>query len=103
MQCWKMFRQGKSVHRTWFSHHFSLFFSRYALLLTLLILSIFTTFTTSNCSPGPFGTNPQYGMDYWPKNASLIQVDCDASKLGRVKPLKRSDVGVAGDAALAAK
>jgi hypothetical protein len=55
------------------------------------------------CSSGPFGTNPQYGMDYWPKNASLIQVDCDASKLGRVKPLKRSDVGVAGDAALAAK
>jgi hypothetical protein len=71
---------------------------------TVDIINIFfTTSTTSNCSPGPFGTNPQYGMDYWPKNASLIQVDCDASKLGRVKPLKRSDVGVAGDAALAAK
>jgi sulfoacetaldehyde acetyltransferase len=23
---------------------------------------------------GPFGTLPQYGIDYWPKNANLIQV-----------------------------
>ena len=26
---------------------------------------------------GPFGTLPQYGFDYWPKNAKLIQVDAD--------------------------
>ena len=24
---------------------------------------------------GPFGTLPQHGIDYWPKNAKLIQVD----------------------------
>ena len=24
---------------------------------------------------GPFGTLPQHGMDYWPKNAKIIQVD----------------------------
>jgi sulfoacetaldehyde acetyltransferase len=52
---------------------------------------------------GPFGTNPQYGIDYWPENAHLIQVDCDATKLGRVKAFKKSDVGIAGDASLAAR
>ena len=24
---------------------------------------------------GPFGTLPQHGIDYWPKDAKLIQVD----------------------------
>ena len=53
---------------------------------------------------GPFGTNPQYGMDYWPKDATLIQVDVDPEKVGRVKPLRANkDVGIAGDAALAAR
>jgi sulfoacetaldehyde acetyltransferase len=23
---------------------------------------------------GPFGSLPQYGFDYWPKNAKIIQV-----------------------------
>jgi thiamine pyrophosphate-dependent acetolactate synthase large subunit-like protein len=26
---------------------------------------------------GPFGTLPQHGLDYWPKNAKIIQVDAD--------------------------
>ena len=34
---------------------------------------------------GPFGTLPQYGMDYWPKQAKIIQVDADHRTLGLVK------------------
>ena len=26
---------------------------------------------------GPFGTLPQHGMDYWPKQAKIIQIDAD--------------------------
>ena len=26
---------------------------------------------------GPFGTLPQHGIDYWPKNAKIIQIDAD--------------------------
>jgi len=48
---------------------------------------------------GPFGTLPQYGESYWPENAQIIQVELDATKVGRVKPC---DVGIAGDAKLAA-
>lgn len=44
---------------------------------------------------GPFGTLPQHGIDYWPKQAKLIQVDCDERMLGLVKP---SDVDIFGDA-----
>eukprot|EP01060_Flectonema_neradi_P019489 TRINITY_DN2665_c0_g1_i1.p1 TRINITY_DN2665_c0_g1~~TRINITY_DN2665_c0_g1_i1.p1 ORF type:complete len:647 (+),score=173.27 TRINITY_DN2665_c0_g1_i1:99-1943(+) len=47
---------------------------------------------------GPFGTNPQYGMDYWPQNASVIQVDIDGRKIGRCKDV---EVGICGDATLA--
>lgn len=46
-----------------------------------------------------FGTLPQYGMDFWPKKARLIQVDQDHRQIGRVKPF---DVGIIGDARLAA-
>jgi sulfoacetaldehyde acetyltransferase len=49
---------------------------------------------------GPFGTLPQYGMDYWPKNAKLVQVDADARMLGLVKKV---DVGICGDAKAAAQ
>lgn len=49
---------------------------------------------------GPFGTLPQHGMDYWPKNAKIIQVDCDPKMLGLVKKV---DVGICGDAKAAAK
>jgi sulfoacetaldehyde acetyltransferase len=49
---------------------------------------------------GPFGTLPQHGMDYWPKNAKIIQVDSDHRMLGLVKQIS---VGVCGDAKAAAK
>ncbi len=44
---------------------------------------------------GPFGTLPQHGMDYWPKNAKIVQVDADQKMLGLVKKIA---VGVCGDA-----
>lgn len=34
---------------------------------------------------GPFGTLPQYGIDYWPTNAKIIQIDADHKMLGLVK------------------
>jgi sulfoacetaldehyde acetyltransferase len=49
---------------------------------------------------GPFGTLPQHGIDYWPRNARIIQVDSDHRMLGLVKPVS---VGIAGDAKEAAK
>lgn len=44
---------------------------------------------------GPFGTLPQYDIDYWPKNAKIIQVDIDASQLGLSKKV---DVAIMADA-----
>ena len=44
---------------------------------------------------GPFGVLPQYGFDYWPKEARLIQVDADAKVLGLVK---KTDITIWGDA-----
>ena len=49
---------------------------------------------------GPFGTLPQHGMDYWPKNAKIIQIDADHKMLGLVKKIS---VGICGDAKEAAK
>jgi len=34
------------------------------------------------CRLGPFGTLPQYDIDYWPKGARIIQVDIDPTVLG---------------------
>lgn len=48
---------------------------------------------------GPFGTLPQYGMDYWPKDAKIIQIDADHKMLGLVKKIS---VGICGDAGAAA-
>jgi len=48
---------------------------------------------------GPFGTLPQYGFDYFPKNARIIQVDADHRMLGLVKKI---ELGICGDARLAA-
>jgi len=48
---------------------------------------------------GPFGTLPQYGMEYWPASARIIQVDVDAKVLGLVKSIS---VGINGDARAAA-
>jgi len=49
---------------------------------------------------GPFGTLPQHGLDYWPADAEIIQVDADAKMLGLVKKIS---VGICGDAGAAAK
>ena len=48
---------------------------------------------------GPFGTLPQYELDYWPKSAKIIQIDADAKMLGLVRPIS---VGICGDAKAAA-
>ena len=44
---------------------------------------------------GPFGTLPQHGMDYWPQDAKIIQIDADHKMLGLVKKIT---VGICGDA-----
>jgi len=49
---------------------------------------------------GPFGTLPQFDMDYWPADARIIQVDADAKMLGLVKKVS---VGICGDAGAAAR
>jgi sulfoacetaldehyde acetyltransferase len=48
---------------------------------------------------GPFGTLPQHGLDYWPRQAKIIQIDSDPRVLGLVKPIS---VAVQGDARAAA-
>lgn len=49
---------------------------------------------------GPFGTLPQHGLDYWPKDARIIQVEADHTNLGLVKKIH---VGIHGDAKAVAK
>ncbi|MGB8632648.1 MAG: sulfoacetaldehyde acetyltransferase [Xanthobacteraceae bacterium] len=48
----------------------------------------------------PFSTLPGYGIDYWPKDAKIIQVDINADRIGLTKPVT---VGICGDAKLVAK
>ncbi len=48
----------------------------------------------------PFSTLPGYGIDYWPKDAKLIQVDINADRIGLTK---RVDVAIQGDAKLVAQ
>ena len=48
---------------------------------------------------GPFGTLPQYGIEYWPADAEIIQIDTDSRVLGLVKEIS---IGICGDARLAA-
>lgn len=43
----------------------------------------------------PFSTLPGYGIDYWPKNAKLIQVDINSDRIGLTKKVT---VGIQGDA-----
>lgn len=43
----------------------------------------------------PFSTLPGYGMSYWPKDAKIIQVDINSSRIGLTKKV---DVAVQGDA-----
>ncbi|MEQ8343662.1 MAG: sulfoacetaldehyde acetyltransferase [Marinovum algicola] len=44
----------------------------------------------------PFSTLPGYGMDYWPKDAKIIQVDINPDRIGLTKKVS---VGIVGDAA----
>jgi sulfoacetaldehyde acetyltransferase len=48
---------------------------------------------------GPFGTLPQYGIEYWPEDAQVVQVDTDHRMLGLVRDVA---VGIHGDARAAA-
>jgi sulfoacetaldehyde acetyltransferase len=48
----------------------------------------------------PFSTLPGYGMDYWPKDASIIQVDMNSDRIGLTKKVS---VGICGDAKLVAQ
>ncbi len=43
----------------------------------------------------PFSTLPGYGIDYWPRDAKVIQVDINPDRIGLTKPVT---VGIAGDA-----
>ncbi len=43
----------------------------------------------------PFSTLPGYGIDYWPEDASIIQVDINADRIGLTKKVA---VGICGDA-----
>src|SRR3984893_8107606 len=48
---------------------------------------------------GPFGTLPQHGLDYWPQQAKIIQIDSAPGMRGLPKPIS---VGIHGDARAAA-
>ena len=43
----------------------------------------------------PFSTLPGYGIDYWPKEAKIIQVDINPDRIGLTKKVS---VGIIGDA-----
>ncbi|MCG8695854.1 MAG: sulfoacetaldehyde acetyltransferase, partial [Minwuiales bacterium] len=48
----------------------------------------------------PFSTLPGYGIDYWPKDAKIIQVDINADRIGLTKKVS---VAIQGDAKLVAE
>ena len=48
----------------------------------------------------PFSTLPGYGIDYWPKNAKVIQVDMNGDRIGLTKDVT---VAIQGDAKLVAQ
>ncbi len=48
----------------------------------------------------PFSTLPGYGMDYWPRDAKVIQVDINPDRIGLTKKIS---VGIVGDAAKVAR
>lgn len=43
----------------------------------------------------PFSTLPGYGLNYWPENAKIIQVDINSDRIGLTKKIS---VGIQGDA-----
>jgi len=48
----------------------------------------------------PFSTLPGYGIDYWPQDAAIIQVDMNSDRIGLTKKVT---VGICGDAKLVAQ
>ena len=48
----------------------------------------------------PFSTLPGYGIDYWPKDAKIIQVDINPDRIGLTKKVS---VGIVGDAGKVAR
>ncbi|MCP4184719.1 MAG: sulfoacetaldehyde acetyltransferase [Hyphomicrobiales bacterium] len=48
----------------------------------------------------PFSTLPGYGIDYWPKEAKIIQVDINSDRIGLTKKVT---VGIQGDAKMVAE
>jgi sulfoacetaldehyde acetyltransferase len=48
----------------------------------------------------PFSTLPGYGIDYWPKEAKIIQVDINSDRIGLTKKVS---VGIQGDAKMVAE
>ena len=48
----------------------------------------------------PFSTLPGYGIDYWPTDAKVVQVDINPDRIGLTKKVT---VGIVGDAAKVAK
>lgn len=48
----------------------------------------------------PFSTLPGYGIDYWPKDARIIQVDINPDRIGLTKKV---DVAIVGDAGKVAR
>ena len=48
----------------------------------------------------PFSTLPGYGIDYWPTQAKIIQVDLNADRIGLTKTVA---VGIQGDARMVAE
>ncbi|HEV7368604.1 sulfoacetaldehyde acetyltransferase [Arenibaculum sp.] len=48
----------------------------------------------------PFSTLPGYGIDYWPKDAKIIQVDINPDRIGLTKKVS---VGICGDAGQVAR
>ena len=48
----------------------------------------------------PFSTLPGYGIDYWPENAKIIQVDLNPDRIGLTKAVS---IGIVGDAKKVAK
>ncbi len=48
----------------------------------------------------PFSTLPGYGIDYWPTDAKIIQVDINSDRIGLTKKVS---VGIQGDAKIVAQ
>ena len=52
------------------------------------------------CRINVFGTVPQYGLDFYPRSAKVVQIDIDPEQLGRSKPI---ELGIVADARQAAE